>query len=450
VNRLRTSLFWKLMVAFLLVVLVAVGSVAVIARQTTASEYQRLRQNTGQSSTTGYSGTLAAYYAQYGTWDGVSSVLGGGRGQGGRGGPPLQLAGPDGILIVDTMNNEPGGTLSAAELGAGEPILVDGQQVGTLLIGGRGAAPLSQAEKSFLDRVEMALITGAIVAIVVAFGLGFLLFTGITAPLRRLINATETVAEGDLTAQVPVPNHPGDEIDQLSRAFNQMTADLAHADRLRRDMTADIAHELRTPLTVIQGNLEAILDGIYPADAEHLAPILSKAQLLNHLVEDLRTLALADAGELALHPNSMDIGHLVKRTVRDFDASAKDKGVELHSEIPLGLRSIAADASRLEQVLGILLDNALRHTPSGGKVRVRLSQDDDKTQLSVSDTGEGIPSTELPHIFERFYRLQPDSGNDGRSGLGLAIAKAIVGAHGGHIWAESQIGHGTTVTLVIP
>jgi two-component system OmpR family sensor kinase len=229
-----------------------------------------------------------------------------------------------------------------------------------------------------------------------------------------------------------------------------MTADLAKADRLRRDMTADIAHELRTPLTVIQGNLEAILDGIYPADAEHLVPILRKAQLLNHLVEDLRTLALADAGELALHPNSMDIGHLVKRTVRDFEASAKDKGVELHSKIPLGLRSITADASRLEQVLGILLDNALRHTLSGGKVCVTLSQDDAETQLSVSDTGEGIPSTELPHVFERFYRLQPDSGNDGRSGLGLAIAKAIVGAHGGHIWAESEIGHGTTVTLVIP
>lgn len=449
-NRLRTSLFWKLMAAFLLVVLVAVGSVAVIARQTTASEYQRLRQSTGQSSATGVSGTLADYYAQYGTWDGVSSVLGGGRGQGGRGGPPLQLAGPDGVLIVDTVNNEPGRTLSTAELAAGEPILVGGQQVGTLLVGGRGATPLSQSEQNFLDRVDMALITGAIVAIVVALGLGFLLFTGITAPLRRLINATETVAEGDLTAQVPVPNRPGDEIDQLSRAFNQMTADLTKADRLRRDMTADIAHELRTPLTVIQGNLEAILDGIYPADAEHLAPILSKAQLLNHLVEDLRTLALADAGELALHPNSMDIGHLVKRTVRDFEASAKDKDVELDSEIPLGLRSITADASRLEQVLGILLDNALRHTPSGGKVCVTLSQDDDETQLSVSDTGEGIPSTELPHVFERFYRLQPDGGSDGRSGLGLAIAKAIVGAHGGHIWAESEIDQGTTVTLVIP
>lgn len=449
-KRLRTSLFWKLMLAFIVVVLVAVGSVAIIARHTTASEYQRLRQNTGQNSASDLGRVLSTFYAQYGAWDGVSLTLSGGRGQGGRGGPPLRLADSGGTLVIDTVNNEPGRKLSAAELAAGEPIMVAGQQVGTLLVGGRGAVPLSQAEQDFLDRVQAALAIGAIIAILVALALGFLLFRGITAPLRRLTNATEAVSEGDLAVQVPISRGPSDEIDQLSRAFNQMTADLDRADRLRRDMTADIAHELRTPLTVIQGNLEAILDGIYPADAEHLEPILSKAHLLRHLVEDLRTLALADADELALHPSKMDIGHLVQRTVQGFEASAKDKGVELHSDIPQGLHPVTADASRMEQVLGILLDNAVRHTPSGGSISVALRQMNDETQLSVRDTGEGIPTAALPHIFERFYHLQPDAGQDGRSGLGLAIAQAIVSAHGGQIWADSETGHGTTVTLVLP
>jgi signal transduction histidine kinase len=469
VTRLRTSLFWKLMLAFVAVVLVAVGSVALIARQTTTTEFRRLRQGEGQSSASQQALRLTTYYAENGSWEGVSAIIAEGRGQGrgGRGGPPLRLADGAGQVILNTVDDQLGQRLSEDELAQGEPIVVDGQRVGTLLLGGPGAVSLSQAEQTFLNRVQRALIVAALVAIGVALALGFLLFRGIIGPLRDLTQATAAVAASDWSVQVPVRS--GDEIGQLGLAFNCMTAELAQADQLRRDMTADIAHELRTPLTVIQGNLEAILDGVYPADAEHLEPVLRKSQLLKRLVEDLRTLALADAGELALHLAPMDLGRSVQRTLKDFEIRAQAAGVELSGEIPTQLPQVTADASRVEQVLGILLDNALRHTPADGQIKVKLKSEKGKVWLSVRDSGSGIPPEALPHVFERFYRVRPaepvrtlhadhavegnarsaDTSWTGGSGLGLAIAKAIIAAHGGRIWAESEPGRGTKMTFTL-
>jgi signal transduction histidine kinase len=440
------------MLAFVLVVLVAVGTVALIARQTATSEFQRLREGESQSNSSDLAGRLAAYYAANGSWDGVSLMFGVGRGQGrtGRGGPPLRLADAEGRVVLNTKDGQIGQPLTTDELAQGEPLVVDGQPVGTILIGGQGTVSLSQAEQNYLERVQQALIIGALSAIGVAVIVGSLLFREITAPLRRLTEAAQEVASGDLSVQVYVPAEGGDEIAQLSVAFNQMTSDLAQADRLRRDITADIAHELRTPLTVIQGNLEAILDGVYPADAEHLEPVLMKTQLLHRLVEDLRTLALADAGELRLHVTPLDLGRLVKRTVEDFGAHPDAAGIKLTSEIPEQMPPVTADASRIEQVLGILMDNALRHTPSGGQIHVELHSADGECWLQVHDTGAGIPSEDLPHVFDRFYRGHAKPPLAGGAGLGLSIAQAITNAHGGRIWAESVTGRGTTVTFALP
>ena len=453
-TRLRKSLFWKLMLAFMVVVLVAVGGVALLARQTTTSEFDRLRQGQGGRDGSDQIDSLAAYYAENGSWEGVSLWAQGRRGQGqaGRGaaqsnagGPPLRLADADGQVILDMVEDRVGQYLSADELAQWEPIIVEGQTVGAALVGGFGTVPLSQEEQAFLNRVQTALVFGAVVAFGVALVLGSLLFRGITAPLRRLTQATSAVAEGNLSVQVPARS--GDEIGQLAQAFNRMTADLAQADQLRRDMTADIAHELRTPLTVIQGNLEAVLDGVYPADAEHIEPALRKTRLLRHLVEDLRTLALADAGELTLHPAPMDLGRLAQRTVEDFGVRAQAAGVALTSRILTPIPQVKADAARIEQVLGILLDNALHHTPTGGEISVKLRHVTREVWLSVRDTGEGIPAEALPHVFERFYRARSETPRPGGSGLGLAIAQAIITAHGGRIWAESAVGQGTTVTF---
>jgi signal transduction histidine kinase len=450
---LRASLLWKVMSAFALVVLVAVGSVALVARQTTTAEFRRLRQGTGSASETELVARLSQYYASHGSWIGVATVVADRRGQGqgsGGTGPPLRLTDADGTIILNTTDGELGQRLSAEELNQGDPIIVDGQRVGTLFIGGRGATTLSQADQGFLDQVQRALMAGALVAIGVALVVGFFLFRGITAPLRRLTGAASAVAQGDLSTRVPLRQGDGDEINQLGQAFNQMTADLERADQLRRDMTADIAHELRTPLTVIQGNLEAILDGVYPADAEHLEPVLRKTRLLRRLVEDLRTLALADAGELLLHPARTDLDGLLRRAVKDFAASAQASGVRLVYETTSRQALVTADAARIEQVIGILLDNSLRHTPRGGQIQTLVACSDEECRVSVRDTGRGIPLEALPQLFERFYRGKTTPARPDGSGLGLAIAHAIIAAHDGRIWAESELEKGTTITFALP
>jgi signal transduction histidine kinase len=219
-------------------------------------------------------------------------------------------------------------------------------------------------------------------------------------------------------------------------------------------MTADIAHELRTPLSVIQGNLEAVLDGVYPPDAEHIQPALDQAQLLARLVEDLRTLALAEAGQLSLDRQPTDVAELVKRVVASFEPKAADRRVTLSVDAPSSLPRIRADGQRIAQVLTNLLGNALRYTPQAGRADVRLSAQPESILITVSDNGPGIAAEDLPHIFDRFYRADKSRSRDprsgGGSGLGLAIARSIVEAHGGRIWAESETGQGTTIAFTLP
>jgi two-component system sensor histidine kinase BaeS len=230
-----------------------------------------------------------------------------------------------------------------------------------------------------------------------------------------------------------------------------MAADLARAEEARRQQTADIAHELRTPLTVIQGQLEALADGIFPADAEHLEPVLEQTRLLNRLVEDLRTLSLADAGQLALSSVPVDVGEWVGGVVAGFRAVAAGRDVTLNLEVGDGLPEVKVDPGRMAQVVGNLLDNALRHTPEGGQIAVRAARRGGDVVITVADTGPGVPPEHLPHLFERFWRGEPSrSRRTGGSGLGLAIARRIVEAHDGRIWAENIPTGGLRVGFFLP
>jgi signal transduction histidine kinase len=295
-----------------------------------------------------------------------------------------------------------------------------------------------------------------------------------TAPLRRLTAAAEAVAQGDLSQRVP-PG-PDDEIGSLGNAFNRMAGSLEQAEDLRRHMVADIAHELRTPLSVIQAQVEAIQDGVFPADAEHIQPIHEETLLLKRLVDDLRTLALADAGQLALTPMPVDLDELARRAVSRFEPQATEKGVVLTADSSPALPTANLDPQRMDQVLGILLDNALRHTPPGGRIRLSVGPspltpgppllspkfgrgergqgewgEGGWLRLSVADSGPGIPPDDLPHVFDRFWRGEKSrSRAGGGSGLGLAIAKQLVEAHGGRIHAESAAGQGATFVIDVP
>lgn len=275
----------------------------------------------------------------------------------------------------------------------------------------------------------------------------------VTRPLTRLTTAARTMAEGDLSAQVA--GSAVREIDDLAGAFNTMALSIADADRQRRQMTADVAHELRTPLSIIRGRLEGIQDGIYSLTPEQITTLLGETALLERLIEDLRVLALADAGQLPLYRECIAPASLLRGVVQSFQQQGRDQGVEVRiAELP-NLPDVEADPQRIGQVLGNLVANSLRHTPAGGTVLLDAKsvtkEGQELVQISVRDTGTGITSSDLPHIFDRFYRADPSRTRAaGGAGLGLAIAKRIIEAHDGTIWAESLAGEGTTIFFSLP
>jgi len=269
----------------------------------------------------------------------------------------------------------------------------------------------------------------------------------VSRPLDELVEASNKVAEGDFSVRVDV-NGPR-EVRSLLHGFNSMAERLEENDKQRRNMLADISHELRTPLTVIQGNVEGILDGMYSADEARLKSILEETQILSRLIEDLRTLALAESGGLHLKKEPTDLGELVRDTVAGFDVQVNEKGISIELELTQ-MDEVIIDPQRVREVLSNLIGNALRYTPSQGVVRVGLAESgsgpEKEALLSVEDNGPGIAPDDLPHIFERFYK----SSDSGGMGLGLSIAKYLVEAHHGQIWAESTEGRGTKISFTLP
>jgi two-component system sensor histidine kinase BaeS len=266
-------------------------------------------------------------------------------------------------------------------------------------------------------------------------------------PVGDMLEAAGAIAEGDYSTRVE--ERGPREVRALARAFNTMAARLQAEDEQRRNLLADVSHELRTPITVIQGNLEGLLDGIYPADSQHIAAILEETRVLSRVIDDLRTISLAESGALKLQLESTDLGELIEEVASSFRMQAAAAGVDLKVEIQTGLPHLDIDPTRIREVLGNLLANALRYTPRDGKITVRCWTEDDvekNLHITVSDTGMGIAAQDLPHIFDRFYKTEESHG----TGLGLAIAKSLVVAHGGEIAAESALGKGTTLRITLP
>jgi two-component system sensor histidine kinase BaeS len=292
---------------------------------------------------------------------------------------------------------------------------------------------------------------GPLPVALVAFGFvllaalaGFAGMRRMTRPMDSLIDAAGRIEAGDYSAHVP--EHGAPELRSVARAFNAMSARLKTSDEQRRSFLADVAHELRTPLSVIRGQAEAIADGVYPGDPAHLAPILDATEALDRLVEDLRTLVLTDAGNLLLHKEPTDLGALAADAVESFKAQSAAAGLTLGADIADKPMTVEIDPARIRSVLGNLLSNAIRHTPTGRSVRVTVSPSGDNAVITVTDTGEGIPPELLPRVFDRFAK----GANSPGSGLGLAIAHDIVAVHGGTLTIESELGSGTTVRLTLP
>jgi signal transduction histidine kinase len=275
-------------------------------------------------------------------------------------------------------------------------------------------------------------------------------FRGITTPMADIMSAADAVAEGDLSARVPEPEQGPREFRRLAKSFNHMTAELEHAELQRRNLTADVAHELRTPLHIIQGNLEGMLDGVYDASSQHVNATLDETHLLARLVEDLQTLSLAEAGELPMHMVSVDIFDLLEDVRTSFSGQAEAAGVVLI--VDAEKISVIGDGDRLDQVLSNLVANALRHTPTGGRISLKAAANLTGVLMSVKDTGEGIPPENLEYIFDRFWKGDRSRGRTvgHGSGLGLAIARQLVRNHGGQISVESELGQGSEFVISLP
>jgi len=270
-------------------------------------------------------------------------------------------------------------------------------------------------------------------------------FRSAAEPVGDVIDAAQRVAGGDY--KIRVEERGPREVRTLARSFNEMTSRLQANDAERRRLLADVSHELRTPLTVIQGNLEGMLDGVYPLDAAHLEPVLDETRQLARLIEDLRTLALAEAGALHLQKESTDLAILCAETAASFGAQAAAAGITLTTDSAPSLPNVDVDPARIRQVLENLVANALRFTERDGQIQITATVDNTKNVvIAVQDTGRGIPAEELPHIFERFYKARDSRG----TGLGLAIAKSLIQAHSGDIFAQSEIGKGTRIWFTLP
>lgn len=408
---------------------------------------------------------LINYYAARGNWAGVESVFDNLPGRGGmmgrgsgfgpgmpHGGPPLVLADASGRVVYSRPQRDESAQLSSREINSALPLVWQGDTIGYLLGTPPQIAELAEPAQTFLVQTNRALLQAGLIAGTLGLLIGIAVAWGLSAPLRRLAAAARRISTGQLDQRVPEKG--ADEVANLARAFNEMAASLQQSETLRRNLVADVAHELRTPLTVIQGNLRAILDDVYPLDKSEIATIYDETLTLSRLVQDLRELTQAEAGQLGLNLRPTDVGALVRGTADLFGELTRQKQVELKAQLPASLPAVQADPERVRQILQNLLANALRHTPAGGQVTMTAHQPDTSfIRVSVSDTGPGISPQDLPHVFDRFWRADKSrSREQGGSGLGLAIAKQLAQAHGGQIGAEStgRPGQGSCFWFTLP
>lgn len=483
---MSSSLFVRLMGAFAFVILVGIVVVALIANQTTTNEFQQFMFRGEMVQEQDLAAALARYYGERGSWEGAQELVarGGGGMMNGSGGIPrggmmrgagmngmssrVLVADASGRVVADSNGQLPGGLLDATTLAGGTPIVIDGKTVGTLIVAGdHMGAFFDPAAQDFLARVNRSLVLAGVIAGVLALALGFVLFRQITAPLNTLAQASEKIAAGDLSARATVSG--SDEIARVARSFNAMASNLAASETARRNLLADIAHELRNPIGILSSHLEAMLDGVFPTDTEQLASLHEETLLLARLVDDVRELALADAGQLTLNRAPTDLRALVERTISAFEPQAQAAGISLVSaldDVPV----VNVDAQRIEQTLRNLISNALRFTPVQGRVVVSLknvvppesvvppNRAQRQVRVEVSDTGAGIAPEALPHLFERFFRAENTrlgaakarTRAQGGTGLGLAIAKQWVEAHGGEIGVGSELGRGARFWFTVP
>ncbi len=437
----------KLLLSYGLVALITALSVILIFQYTSIGELRSFMLRGGMVGVEDLASTLEEYYQQNGGWEGVESLLPVGRGMGRMMGTQIRVADKAGRIVADTQGSA-GNRISLLER-TRAVILRDAQNriIGYLLV--EGGMMAGQNSVQLLNRLTQASIWAGVIGGITAVVLALILSNLFLSPLKALIQASQRMAAGDLS--VRVPENGKDELALLARAFNHMAGSLQRAENNRKAMTADIAHELRTPIAVQRAHLEALQDGIYPLTPENLQPVLDQTEFLARLVEDLRMLALADAGQIPLEMREILPVHLAQKIYERFRPEAEGKNIQfqvvnqLSGDEPL----IRGDEQRIEQILNNLMSNALRFTPEGGNINLRIVQEGQFVTFVVEDTGPGIDPQDLPFIFERFYRGNRNLSHEG-TGLGLAIARHLAVANGGTLEAANRREGGAAFSLRLP
>ena len=449
------SVRWRLFLSFLLVIVVAVGVVAFFVSRTASNEVEQYETQTLNVRIGRVGALLARYYIEQHGWAGVEPVVD----QIGRlYSQRVVVVDQQGLVVADSH-----GMMPVGEPGEFEPadrpipIMAGQASFGTLVVLPQGPPPpppgdiaADEASVSSLSgSINRYLLWGGLLGVVVAALLTLLLSRRILSPVESLAQAARGLSRGDFSQRVDVRSK--DEFGELAKTFNSMAQDLERTEQLRRNLVADVAHELRTPLSNIQGHLEAIRDGLLPAEPATFDSIYEEVLLLARLVEDLQELTLAEAGQLALLRQSADVAEIARRAVAAAQPPAEAKGLTLEAELPAQQATAEVDPERIGQVLRNLLSNAITHTSEGGRITVDLKDTGDELHISVADTGAGIPPEDLPYVFERFYRADRSRVRaTGGAGLGLTIAKQLVEAHGGVIGVESEVGNGSRFTFTLP
>lgn len=356
--------------------------------------------------------------------------------------PPEELAALEGEL--DTLQGEVEALVAEAEALQLERLM-------TLASLAEAIAPTETEAVSvqFLRDMRQGIGITAVSTFIVAIILATVLTRQITRPLTQIRHSTQQLASGDFTTRVPV--RPNDELGKVAASFNQMAVQLERQEQLRRQIVADVAHELRTPLTVMKSNLEAMQDGLLEPSPSSLGELQGEVDRLSHMIDDLRLLSLGDSGQLKLQLEPIQLQSLLETVIGRYAPLAETKAIKLTTQLSPVALIIDGDRHKLEQAIGNLLDNAIRYTPENGSVAVALSQDKNRAHITVSDSGPGIPSADLPHVFDRFWRGDKSRSRDsGGTGLGLSIVKQIVEQHGGTV-RVSSVGDGAVfmVSLVV-
>lgn len=436
------SLRFKILAAMVLVIIAGVVITALNATRTTRGEFNRYLTHGQMMRQMRFVTMLNNFYASQRSWENVQplveqiSQMNGGR---------IVLADSTFTIVGDSegkLAGDPAGENWDFELSG-----PDGSTAGYLFIN-----PLLDTDTStsdYLLRVSRSVWVGALIAVVIAFFATLLISRSILHPVEALTAAVRRMGRGDMTARVNIQSK--DEIGLLGNSFNAMAENINKQEQLRKNMVSDVAHELRTPLSNILGYLEAAHDGKIATDQVLVNNLREEAALINHLVDDLQELAQADAGHLRVEISTISIHEVILAAYESFLPACQKLGIALTCDIPADLPAVKADAQRITQILGNLMNNALNYTPAGGAVSLRAFITGCFVQVEVVDAGTGIEALHLPRIFDRFYRADPSRARStGGSGLGLAIVKQLIEAQGGQVGVRSEPGKGSTFFFTLP